>query len=351
MREYPGFADVRVSGRTRPPRVAALACLGIFLSWAATGHAGTRLNSIRDRGHLICGVMPQVPGFASVDSNGQYSGFEIDMCRALSAAIFGVPDRARFAMATSVRQFSADSPIDVVARRLTVTLSREARNGLLFGPIIFFDGAGFLVRAGQGWRDPQQLASQPICVRESSEAEQALVAYFEAAGLPLASRRFDGLAAAAAAFFAGICTALTADVSELGGVLGSRAGREDFVILPKMISKEPLALLVREDDPEFLRVVRWTIFALIEAEELGVSSTNIDARLRRGGRDVQGLLGTQTGPALGLDQGWVVNVIRSVGNYGEIFARHLGADSPIKLERGPNRLWTAGGLLYAPPVR
>jgi general L-amino acid transport system substrate-binding protein len=314
--------------------------------------AGPRLDAIRDRGYLVCGVMPNVAGFATVNDQGQFTGFEIDICRALAAAIFGDPKRVNFKTAESVGQFKADDDMDIVARRLTWTLTREAGNGLLFSPIIFYDGAGFLVRASDGIAAPEHLWGRRICVQAGSEAQQALVLYFQASNQTLSQAPFADIDEAAGALLRGECAALAADVSLLAGQRAAlRARRDDFIILPDMISKEPLALLMRQGDAAFFRVVRWTIFALIEAEELGVDSVNIKAR--RGARDgnAQWLLGEQTGQALGLDEAWIFNLIAGVGNYGEIFARHLGEESPLLLARGLNKPWRTGGLLYAPPVR
>jgi len=331
---------------------ALLVGIVFFVSGGVYADASPRLAQIRDRGHLSCGVMPRVAGFATVDSKGRYSGFEIDICRAISAAIFGVPNNVTFVTAESVGEFKRRGEIDIVARRLTWTLRREADNDLLFGPIIFYDGAGFLVPAALGVDRPQDLSGRPICVHGGSEALAALVTYYQSARLQLVHRPFDSIAAAAAGFFAGECAALAADISELGAVRAERpAQRDNFLVLPQMISKEPLALLMRQADEQLFLVVRWTIFALIEAEELDVSSSNVDDRFSSGDLQVRWLLGPETGNSLGLDERWVANVIRSVGNYGEIFSRHLGADSSIKLERGLNRLWTSGGLMYAPPVR
>jgi general L-amino acid transport system substrate-binding protein len=314
--------------------------------------AGARLDAIRDRGYLVCGVLPNVVGFATVDDQGQYSGFEVDVCRALAAAIFGDPQRVGFKISESVGQFKADDEIDIVARRLTWTLTREAGKRLLFSPIIFYDGAGFLVRANDDIVDPEQLSGQRICVRQGSEAQQALVMYFNSSEKILTQIPFASLVEASRAFFSRRCAALAADVSLLAGERAAQGQRRDeFSILPRMVSKEPLALLMRQDDEALFLVVRWTVFALIEAEELNISSVNVHDRWRSVPANAQWLLGRQIGDTLGLQESWVLDVIGGVGNYGEIFDRHLGLKSPLRLERGLNNLWTSGGLMYAPPVR
>jgi general L-amino acid transport system substrate-binding protein len=326
--------------------------LVVLAAVAGMAHGGERLDEIRERGYLVCGITTEVAGFATVDEQGRYSGFEVDICRAVAAALFGSPERVNFLTAGSVSQFKQYSDIDVVARRLTWTLTREADHGLLFGPIIFFDGAAFLVPAGADIQQPQQLTGRPICLRGASETEQALAAYAQSTAFELAARPFAGNTEAARAFYAGTCDALAADLSELGAERAARdAGWQRYRILPHLISKEPLALLMRQGDEDFFLIVRWTFFALLEAEEFHVTQSNVDSLVESGVGKVRGLLGADTGQALGLDERWVADVIRAVGNYGEIFARHLGQNSPIKLERGLNRLWTSGGLMYAPPVR
>ena len=330
-------------------RIAGLVAL---LAGAGMAHGGARLEQIRERGYLGCGITTEVAGFATVDGQGRYAGFEVDICRAVAAALFGTPERVNFLAARSVGQFKRDPDIDVVARRLTWTLTREAGNGLLFGPIIFFDGAGFLVRDGAAFHEPQHLSRRPICLRGDSETERALSIYAQTTPFELAVRSFASAAGAARAFYAGDCDALAAELSELGAERSAQGARwQDYRILPELISKEPLALLMRQGDEDFFLIVRWTIFALLEAEEFNVTQGNVDSLVESGTAKVRGLLGADTGRALGLDERWVADVIRGVGNYGEIFARHLGHNSPIKLERGLNRLWTSGGLMYAPPVR
>jgi general L-amino acid transport system substrate-binding protein len=335
------------------------ALVGLALSLTIAGapiHTGSRLDKIQRRGSLGCGVEPVVAGFAGTDAQGRYRGLDIDICRAVAAAIFGAADKVTFVPALSVAAFLGNDDIDVVSRRLTWELQREASLGLLFGPVTFYDGQGFLVARRLGVTDPRQLAGKPICVTGGTNFELTLGDWFEARRLDLKKTVIEAGATfgvVADALAAGRCAAYTADVSDLGAIRSMTPRSGDFDILAEQISKEPLAPLVRQDDPQFFTIVRWTVFALINAEELQVTSQNAD--MMRNSRDVevQRLLGVLpgNGKALGLDEGWALHAIKAVGNYGEIFDRNVGRDSPIKLDRGLNRLWNAGGLMYAPPLR
>jgi general L-amino acid transport system substrate-binding protein len=314
---------------------------------------GERLSDIRRRGYLTCGVWPEVAGFAQKDAQGQYSGLEVDMCRALSAAIFGTPDKIRFVESETVDGFLESSDVDVVSRRLTWELQREAALGLLFGPIIFYDGQSFLLPNKLGITSARQLSGASICVLAVSHSEVAFELYFKAHALELKKVPLQSADDFAAAFASGQCQAYTADASMLGSIRSKLPNAGEFSILAEHITKEPLAQLVRKGDDAFFDLVRWTVFASIQAEELGVNSRNIDDMLRSRNLEVKRLLGVipGNGKALGLDERWAYNIIKTLGNYGEIFERNVGMQSSIKLERGLNRLWTAGGLMYAPPLR
>jgi general L-amino acid transport system substrate-binding protein len=337
--------------------VALVAAL--VIAHASTGVAGQapgRLSRIRQRGAIVCGVSPGIAGFALVDEQGRYRGLDIDVCRAVSAAIFGTPEKVRYELAPSIDQFLHGSDADLVSRRLTWSLQRDSV-GLLFGPVLFYDGQGFLVPLRLRAEKARQLAGARICVVPGTPGEANLTTYFRSRGIVL-RKVLLGVGAAVdpkalEAEFASRCDAFTADVTELGSLRSAMARPGQFRIVTEQISKEPLAPVVRQSDLDLLNVVRWTIFAMIEAEELGVTSTNVNRMAASADPDTRRLLGVVpgNGKALGLDEGWAADVIRAVGNYEEAFERNLGARSPIKLERGLNRLWTAGGLLYAPPLR
>jgi general L-amino acid transport system substrate-binding protein len=336
---------------------AYLTLVWIILALVTTPtQAGSRLERIQRRGTLVCGVEPTVPGFADVDAQGRYRGLDVDICRALSAAIFGTPDKVKYVPVLTVAEFLRTDDIDIVSRRLTWELRREAPLGLLFGPITFYDGQGFLVSKKLGITNPRQLAGVPMCVAGGTVFEFNAGAYFEAQSLEIrkvlleSHTRFDEIAEA---LTTGRCRAYTADVSELGGIRSKLPHPGDFDILTAQISREPLAPLVRQDDPQFFTILRWTIFALVNAEELGISSANVDDMRKSTIVDVQRLLGVVAGngKALGLSEEWAYHAIKALGNYGEMFERNVGRDSAIKLDRGLNRLWTNGGLMYAPPLR
>jgi general L-amino acid transport system substrate-binding protein len=310
--------------------------------------AGPRLEALRARGFLRCGVESSLPGFAAQDAAGQYRGFDIDLCRAVAAAVLGDAARVQFLPAGTLAQFQSEDRLDLVSRQLTWSLQREALPGIAFGPIVFYDGQAFLVSQRSSLRRSKQLAGEAVCVIGGSPAEAQLLAWFQRQQLPVRALQFDTAAEAIGAFRAGACAAYTADLSALAGLRDPESR-----LLPELISKEPIAPLLHDDDPQFLRVVRWTLYALIEAEELGVSARSVANDL--GSRDlrVRRLLGgtPEAAAALGLGANWARQAIAAVGNYGELFERNLGAGSALQLERGLNALWTRGGLMYAPPLQ
>jgi general L-amino acid transport system substrate-binding protein len=310
-----------------------------------------RVPRIRQRGTLVCGVAPGLAGFARVDGQGRYSGLDVDVCRAVSAAIFGTPDNVRYEQASSVEQFQRAPDIDLVSRRLTWSLQRESM-GLRFGPVMFYDGQGFLVPARLPAQKVRQLSNARICVVAGGSSESNLTTYFRSHSLALRKILIEA-GQAEAALSAGRCDAFTADVSELGSLRSGTSKPDTFRILSEQISREPLAQVVREADVDLFAVLRWTIFAMIDAEGLGVTSGNVAEMARNGDPEVRRLLGVTpgNGKALGLDEAWAFNVIKTVGNYGEVYERNVGMGSPIKLPRGVNALWSAGGLMFAPPLR
>jgi general L-amino acid transport system substrate-binding protein len=328
--------------------LAAVVAIGVQ---AATARSADRLERIRHRGFLTCGIASGALGFSAAERAAAHAGLDVDVCRAISAAIFGTADRVKYAPASRIEQFLRSDDIDVVSRRLTWELRREAAFGLLFGPIIFYDGQGFLVAKG-GVTSVRALSGAAVCVAPGSSAMN-LAAYFRANALALdivlisSADQIDG------AFAAGRCKAYSADISELGAIRSRMTNPAAFAILPDQISKEPLAQVVRQGDDRFFDVLRWSVFALIGAEELGVTSKNVDAMLQSDDPAVRRLLGVipGNGRALGLEEAWAYHIIKTLGNYGEVFDRDVGSASPIGLERGRNALWTAGGLMYAPPLR
>jgi general L-amino acid transport system substrate-binding protein len=314
--------------------------------------ASSRLSRIQQRGFLVCGVFPGIAGFAQVDSSGHYTGFDIDLCRAVAAAIVGSADRIRYEPVATLDLLKRSNDIDLVSRRLTWSLRREGM-GVLFGPVTFYDGQSFLVPGRLRVEGAAGLADVPICVAENSEHDVSLIAYFRRHEIPLRRIGVADGAAAARALAEGRCQAFSADVSELASVRSTTPDLRAFRILADRITSEPLAQLVRREDVDLFNIVRWTVFAMITAEELGVTSGNVTEMVKSEDPDVGRLLGTVpgNGPALGLDEAWARRVIADVGNYAEVFERNLGVSTPIGMERGPNALWSSGGLLFAPPLK
>jgi len=331
--------------------------IGALLSASCGGAGGdtappSRVARIRQRGVLVCGVFPGIAGFAQVDRQGNYSGFDIDMCRAVAAAILGSAGKIRYEPIASIDTFQRSADIDIVSRRLTWTLRREGLH-VLFGPVTFYDGQGFLVPERLDVAHAPELAGKPVCVEGGSEHDVTLTAYFHRNQIALNAVRVENGTAGGRALAEGRCQALSADVSELASVRSMMDNPHGFRILADRISQEPLAQLVREEDVDLFNVLRWTVFAMIDAEELGVTSANVAEMVKRDDPDIARLLGVNAGngAALGLDETWARHVIADVGNYGEVFERNLGTATPIAMERGPNAPWTRGGLLFAPPLK
>jgi general L-amino acid transport system substrate-binding protein len=330
-----------------------VATLSAAWSAACGGPAtGSRVSRIRQRGFLVCGVLPGIAGFARVDGQGHYTGFDVDICRAVAAAITGSAERIRYQPIESIDLLQRSSDIDIVSRRLTWSLRREGLH-VLFGPVTFYDGQGFLVPERLQVNHAAELAGIPICVAGGSEHDVTLTAYFRRHQIALNTVRVVDGAAGGRGMVDGRCQAFSADISELASVRSMLDNPRGFRILADRISQEPLAQLVRQEDVDVFNVLRWTVFAMIDAEELGVTSANVSERAAQDDPEVARLLGVSpgNGAALGLDEAWARHVIADVGNYGEVFERNLGPSTPIAMERGLNALWTRGGLLFAPPLK
>ncbi len=336
--------------------LSTLLIFGISALGPAAASAGPRVESIKRKGYLTCGVDARVPGFAERDAQGRYHGLDVDICRAVATAILGSAGKVQFVPASSVADFRRSNTVDLVSRRLTWELRREAPLGLLFGPVMFYDGQGFLVAKSAGATSAPQLARVGICVAGGTTFEFNLNTYFLERRLELTKvtlESADAFSDIARTLASNRCAAYTADVSELGAIRALLPRPGDYEILPDRISQEPLAQLVRDDDPQFFDILRWTVFALIEAERLDITSANADDMKKSERVEVQRLLGVVpgNGKALGLPETWAYSIVKTLGNYGEMYDRNVGKGSPIGLERGMNRLWTDGGLMYAPPLR
>lgn len=336
---------------------AALLATALALPAAAqqpAAPASSTIDAIRARGTLICGVNAGLAGFAQPDSQGVWRGFDVDYCRAVAAALLGDATKVRYMPTTAQARFTAlqSGEVDILARNTTWTLSRDTSLGFDFGAITFFDGQGFMVKRSLGVTSAAQLEGATICVQPGTTTEQNLTDWARANRIRFTPVVIERVEDNISAYNSGRCDAYTTDISGLAATRAVQANPNDHVILPEVISKEPLGPLVRHGDQRFTDLVRWIHFGLVGAEELGITAANVQQLAANDTRpEVQRMLGRtgDLGQMLGVDNAWMVNVIRSVGNYGEIFARNL---TPIGIQRGPNALWTtAGGLQYAPPFR
>jgi general L-amino acid transport system substrate-binding protein len=323
---------------------------------AGAAYAGKDLDAIKARGSLICGVSTGVAGFAAADSQGKWTGIDVDTCRAIAAAIFGDADKVKFVPTTAQQRFTAlqSGEVDLLVRTTTWTLTRDTALGFDFTGVNYYDGQGFMVNKKLGVKSAKELNGATVCVQPGTTTELNLADYFRANKMTFKPVVIEKVEEVRAAFFAGRCDVFTTDASGLYSTRAANAPNpDDYVILPEIISKEPLGPLVRHGDNQFADIVRWTLFAQIEAEEYGITSKNVDEMMKSDNPAIKRILGVTPGmgKALGVDEKWVYNIIKQVGNYGEMFDRNVGMGSPLKIARGQNALWTQGGLQYAPPIR
>jgi general L-amino acid transport system substrate-binding protein len=340
--------------RTRIAGVAAAAVFALAGQALAQGAAGPdTVGAIRARGQLVCGVAINSAGFALPDSRGEFRGLDVDTCRAVAAAILGDATRVRFLPNTTVQRFPMlqSGEIDILVRNTTWTLGRESSLGLAFAGINFYDGQGFMVRRNAGVTSARQLDGATVCVQPGTTTELNLADYFRTNRMRFTPVVIENVEEIRAAFVSGRCDAYTNDASSLASFRATQQNPNDFLLLPELISKEPLGPVVRKGDWRYFDIVRWSLFAQIAAEELGVTSANVEEMARTSTNpDVQRLLGRtgDLGRSMGLNNDWVVQIIRQVGNYGEMYERNI---TPIGIPRGVNNLWNNGGLHYAPPIR
>ena len=323
---------------------------------AGTAHAGKDLDAVKARGQLICGVNTGVAGFAQADSQGKWVGLDVDVCRAVAAAIFGDSEKVKYVPTTAQQRFTAlqSGEVDLLARNTTVTLTRDTALGLDFTVVDYYDGQGFMVNKKLGVKSAKELNGATVCVQPGTTTELNLADYFRANKMTFKPVVIEKVEEVRAAFFSGRCDVYTTDASGLYSTRAANAPNpDDYIVLPEIISKEPLAPAVRHGDNQFADIVRWSQYAMLEAEEYGISSKTVDEMLKSENPTIKRILGTTPGmgKALGVDEAWVVNIIKQVGNYGESFERNVGSGSILKIDRGLNKLWTQGGLQYAPPIR
>lgn len=323
------------------------------LAMSAGAQAQTTLDAVKAKGFVQCGVNTGLAGFSQPDSKGVWRGIDVDLCRAVAAAVFGDSAKVRYTPLTAQQRFTAlqSGEVDILARNTTWTVTRDTSLGLNFVGVNFYDGQGFMVPKKLNVKSARQLGGATICVQPGTTTELNLADYFRAHKMTFKPVVIEKLEEVLNAYFSGRCDVFTTDVSGLVSVRGSRAQKpDDHVILPEVISKEPLGPAVRHGDDRWFDVVKWSLFAMLEAEELGLGSKSIDQALASKDPAVQRFVGASgdIGKMLGLDNRWAFNIVKQVGNYGESFDVNL---KPLGFDRGINRLWTQGGLMYAPPIR
>jgi general L-amino acid transport system substrate-binding protein len=324
---------------------------------ASPAFAGKTLDDVKKRQQLVCGVSQGVSGMSQADSNGKWSGIDIDYCRAVAAAVIGDPDKVRYVPLTTAQRFTAlqSGEIDILARNSTWTMSRDASLGIQFTGVTYYDGQGFMVPAKSNIKSLDQLKGATICVQSGTTDEKNLSDYSRANKTGMKPVVFGTHDAVAGAYFAGRCAAVSHDITSLASMRNAEAkDPNEHVILADVISKEPLGPAVRRGDDDWAAISKWVLYGLIEAEEYGITQANVDQLLAQSSDPaVLRILGKteDTGKWIGLDRDWMARAIKASGNYGEMFERNVGASSTVQLPRGLNNLWSKGGVMYAPPIR
>ena len=329
--------------------LGTLACL--------PAHAGKTLDAIKQRGQVVCGVNTGLAGFSQADSNGAWTGLDVDICRAIAAAVLGDPSKVKWVPLNAQQRFTAlqSGEVDILSRNTTWTLTRDASLGMNFVGVTYYDGQGFMVPVKSKVTSAKQLKGATVCVQSGTTTEKNLTDFSRAGNLALKPVVFEKQEASTGAYFSGRCNAFTTDASGLASIRNKEAkDPKEHIILPELISKEPLGPSVRRGDDEWFGIAKWVIFGLIEAEEYGITQANVDKMLAESQDPVvTRILGKSedTGKLLGLEKDWMVKAIKATGNYGEIFERNVGPKSSLGVPRGLNNLWNHGGIMYAPPVR
>ncbi|WP_147163401.1 amino acid ABC transporter substrate-binding protein [Pararhodospirillum oryzae] len=335
----------------------ALAALGVAGALGlGTAHAGDTLNAVKTRGELVCGVNTGLPGFSMPDEKGHWTGIDVSICRAVAAAVLGDATKIKFVPLTAKERFTAlqSGEIDMLSRNATWTMSRDTSMGITFAGTTYYDGQGFMVKKSLGVTSAKQLEGASVCVLAGTTTELNVADYFRAQGMTFSPVVFDNPDQTSQGFESGRCDVLTSDQSQLYALRLKLSDPASAVVLPEIISKEPLGPSVRQGDDQWFAIVRWSLFAMLNAEELGLSQANVDdKKTTSSDPNVRRLIGLDGdfGKQLGLDNDWAYRIVKQVGNYGEVFDSTVGAGSPLGIARGLNALWSQGGLQYAPPVR
>jgi general L-amino acid transport system substrate-binding protein len=330
-----------------------LALAVVFAAQSAT--AQTTLKAVKDRGILNCGAHGSLAGFGLPDAQGKWTGLDVDVCRAIAAAVFNDPTKVKFVPLTAKDRFTAlqSGEIDVLSRNTTWTLSRDTSLGLNFTGVDYYDGQGFMVHKSLKVNSALELNGASVCVQQGTTTELNLADYFRAHKMQLKTVTFATANEAVKAYDAGRCDSYTTDASGLYAERLRLSNPDDNIVLPEIISKEPLGPVVRHGDDQWFDIVKWVLFAMINAEELGITQKNVDDMMKSSNPAIKRFVGTEGnyGEQLGLTKDWAVRIVKAVGNYGEAFERNVGKGSPLKIDRGLNKLWNQGGIQYAPPIR
>ncbi|OOZ45418.1 amino acid ABC transporter substrate-binding protein [Solemya velum gill symbiont] len=334
----------------------AVAAIASAVLISSNANAGTTFDAVKKKGFVQCGVTTGLTGFSAPDDKGNWTGIDVDGCRAVAAAVFGDAKAVKFTPLTAKERFTAlqSGEIDMLSRNTTWTLTRDSSLGISFAGVNYYDGQGFLVNKDLGVKSATELDGAAVCIQAGTTTELNLADYFRAKGMSYTPVTYDKSEETVKAFEAGRCDVLTSDQSQLYALRLKLKSPEAAGVLPEVISKEPLGPVVRQGDDAWFKVVRWSLIAQVNAEELGVTSANIDD-MKKNSTDpnVKRLIGLDgiKGGGLNLDDAWAYNIVKQVGNYGEMFERNVGMDSPLKIARGLNDLWTRGGLQYGTPIR
>ncbi|GAB4350274.1 MAG: amino acid ABC transporter substrate-binding protein [Gammaproteobacteria bacterium] len=333
--------------------VAASALVGMMAT--GTAQAGATFDAVKKKGFVQCGVSTGLPGFSATDDKGNWKGIDVDTCRAVAAAMFGDANKVKFTPLTAKERFTAlqSGEIDMLPRNTTWTLTRDTNLGLNFAGVNYYDGQGFMVSKNLGVKSAKELDGASVCIQAGTTTELNLADYFRANKMQYQPITYDTSDETVKGFEAGRCDVLTSDQSQLYALRIKLKNPDGAMVLPEVISKEPLGPVVRQGDDEWFNVVRWALFAQINAEELGVTSKNVDEMKKSSDPNIRRLLGLEgiKGQGLKLSDDWAYNIIKQVGNYGEMFERNVGMGSALKISRGLNALWNKGGIQYAPPIR
>ena len=327
------------------------------LGFGATAAQADKLSDVQANGFVQCGVNSGLAGFAAPDAQGNWAGFDVDYCKAIAAAIFGDATKVKYTPTTAKERFPAlqSGEVDVLARNTTWTINRDTALGFNFRAVNYYDGQGFMVRKSLNVKSALELSGAAVCVQTGTTTELNLADYFKANNLQYNPVVFEKIEEVNAAYDAGRCDVYTTDASGLYAIRLTLSAPDDHMVLPEIISKEPLGPAVRQGDDKWFDIVSWVHYALVNAEEFGITQANVDEMKGSENPDIKRFLGAETDSTIGADLGlsneWAYNVIKGVGNYGEVFERNIGASSPLKIERGVNALWNKGGIQYGPPVR